>query len=611
MEKPAVQIGHLVDAHRAKDRWTLKKPPIGGGGQGWTYRAHRHSDGIEACVKVLKDQRSEDRRRRFFEEVNALAAITNPRVPRLIETNATADRVPPGSGAVQLYLASELVAGDTLARRVEEGGPIPVRDATEMALRILETLHELHPTRVHRDLKPENVILRNGDELDPVLVDFGLSASGDDGPNTPLDQELGNRFLRLPEMAPGSARKRDAVTDVTFTAALLLFAVTGERPSFLADEAGRLPHQRGNAQRIIGEAPDMDGMRLLGVFDRAFQHSIEKRFGTAAELADALRASLEEREERGTAEDYLRSLWEPSGEVTPEQVEEFATLNKRVLSWAQGVLYELRPLPEWVNATMMAGHCPKHRTRTAVCQEMGFRVVQTTGDGQQRTTHVLPHFIAEVVGHDVVLRGEHDGVEALLLRSPLGGFEPSTEDRRSVKEFLVDCLRKTLAAGKANPLRLEFGDGPGFDDTDPHAGDAIRRVVSFAIINEGQDFIADCSVRFRGIVPPLGAVFAPGALLRDGIDLPPGQRRFVRLAYYDEEFPTGHVSQRIGLCTPPSNALGGGFGSLVISEEVRSYEIVLEASAPGVPAVLERVTLSVDAEKRLRMEKLSVDSHSD
>jgi serine/threonine protein kinase len=603
MEKPASQIGHLVDVRKAEDRWTLHKPPIGGGGQGLTYRAHRILDGVEACVKVLKNQDKEDRRRRFFEEANALAVIANPRVPRLIETNATADRVPPGRGTAQLYLASELVTGDTLAQRVDEGGPIPVRDAIEMALRILETLQELHPTRVHRDLKPENVILRNGDALDPVLVDFGLSASSGEGPNTPLDQELGNRFLRLPEMAPGSVRKRDAVTDVTFVAALLLFAVTGERPSFLVDEMARLPHQRGNARRIISEAPGVDGIQLLGAFDRAFQHSIENRFGSAVDLANALRGSIGKREERGTTEEYLRSLWEPSGEVMPEQAQEFAALDRQVLSWVQEVLYGLQPLPEWVNATMMAGHCAKHRSRTAVCQEMGFQVIQTT-DKQQRTIHVLPHLIAEVVGQEIVLRGEHDGIEAILLRSPLGEFEPSAEDRRSVEGFLADCLRRALAAGNANPLRLEFGSGPDFDDIDPQAGEAIRRVISFALINDGNEFIADYAVRFRDITPPPPSwIFAPGALLRDGIDLPPGQRRFVKLAYYDEKFPTGYVSQKIGLCTPPSNAIGEGFGSLVVSEAVRSHKIVLEASAPGASVVVERITLSVDADGRLRLEK--------
>ncbi len=158
-------------------------------------------------------------------------------------------------------------------------------------------------------------------------------------------------------------------------------------------------------------------------------------------------------------------------------------------------------------------------------------------------------------------------------------------------------------AGNAHPLRLEFGDGPGFDDIDPDARQAIRRVVSFALVNDGDGFLADCAVRFRGIIPPPSWVFAPGALLRDGIDLPPGQRRFVKLAYYDEKSPTGHVSQKIGLCTPPSNALGGGVGSLIINEEVRSHEIVLEASARGLPAVLERITLSVDDKGRLRLEK--------
>ena len=45
---------------------------------------------------------------------------------------------------------------------------------------VLEFVHE-HPLRlIHRDLKPANVFLRGGDCNDPVIIDFGISLSGDD-----------------------------------------------------------------------------------------------------------------------------------------------------------------------------------------------------------------------------------------------------------------------------------------------------------------------------------------------------------------------------------------------------------------------------------------------
>jgi hypothetical protein len=55
------------------------------------------------------------------------------------------------------------------------------------------------------------VVLRNGDITDPVLVDLGLSFNDadEDDDLTRAGEEVGNRFLRLPEHPSGG---RDAVS---------------------------------------------------------------------------------------------------------------------------------------------------------------------------------------------------------------------------------------------------------------------------------------------------------------------------------------------------------------------------------------------------------------
>ena len=46
---------------------------------------------------------------------------------------------------------------------------------------IFNGLSHLDKVRVaHRDIKLENVVLRDQDNLDPVIVDFGLSVFSDD-----------------------------------------------------------------------------------------------------------------------------------------------------------------------------------------------------------------------------------------------------------------------------------------------------------------------------------------------------------------------------------------------------------------------------------------------
>ncbi|UZO94784.1 hypothetical protein [Roseomonas mucosa] len=161
-------------------------------------------------------------------------------------------------------------------------------------------------------------------------------------------------------------------------------------------------------------------------------------------------------------------------------------------------------------------------------------------------------------------------------------------------------------AGTEPPLMMEFGSGPEFDAIDPHGGEATRRCVSFALHNTTDRFMTDVAVRFRSIVPkPLASVYQPGALLKEGIDIPPKQKRFVKLAYYDEVYPSGHVSPAIFLCTPMSPALSGGFGSLVIDDTTRSHEVVLETSGPDLSPVLERIILSVDRQRLFRLTRPS------
>jgi serine/threonine protein kinase len=69
----------------------------------------------------------------------------------------------------------------------------------------------------HRDIKPANVALRNDDITKPVLVDFGLSFNDSDADDlTRVGEEVGNRFLRLPEHAFG---ERGAASDVAIVIA--------------------------------------------------------------------------------------------------------------------------------------------------------------------------------------------------------------------------------------------------------------------------------------------------------------------------------------------------------------------------------------------------------
>jgi eukaryotic-like serine/threonine-protein kinase len=87
---------------------------------------------------------------------------------------------------------------------------------------------------------------------DLVLVDFGMSYHEEASALvTPAWEEVGNRFLRLPELASESSLKRDPGSDVTFCGGILFLLLTGSRPGQLIDHDNCMPHQRAEAQRKL------------------------------------------------------------------------------------------------------------------------------------------------------------------------------------------------------------------------------------------------------------------------------------------------------------------------------------------------------------------------
>jgi hypothetical protein len=100
-------------------------------------------------------------------------------------------------------------------------------------------------------------------------------------------QDMGNRFLRLPEYAPGRD-SHHATSDVCLAAGLLFNMLVGMAPRILRDEHGRAPHESMNDAIPKAVQADARWPRLVRVFARAFQTELALRFQSADELADAL-----------------------------------------------------------------------------------------------------------------------------------------------------------------------------------------------------------------------------------------------------------------------------------------------------------------------------------
>jgi len=205
------------------------------GGQGVSFTARaKDGDGPRVFIKTLRPDRVRNlpARRRFKREVAAYETLADLGPPRIFDHNADTwedCRTP-------MYMATEFIEGINLEGYVEAGRAIDVYAGLACVNELATVLNRCHENDVtHRDLKPANIVLRNSDITTPVLVDFGLSFNNadEDDPLTRLNEEVGNRFLRLPEHRSGG---RAPVSDVTQLAGIFFYIITAHEPLVLRDE---------------------------------------------------------------------------------------------------------------------------------------------------------------------------------------------------------------------------------------------------------------------------------------------------------------------------------------------------------------------------------------
>ncbi|NEN91801.1 MAG: serine/threonine protein kinase, partial [Okeania sp. SIO3H1] len=266
-----------------------KLEDIGSGGQGKTLRVKPKNDSSlsgKYVLKILHKQKDDERRARMHREVTNIGTLENPGIPKLIDSNSKCFKED-----IPLYMVTELIEGSTLEDFVAEG-VMNVFDAVRFTLKLLDIIEYCHQRDiVHRDIKPDNIIIRNNDITTPVLIDFGLSFNKEDDISlTPTEQDIGNRFLVLPEHKRESGLQRDERSDITQVCGILFFVITGKAPRHLYDEKGNKPHQnqRQEIQQNLSILPQHILSKINRVFDRAFEYRIDYRW----QYIPALRKTL-------------------------------------------------------------------------------------------------------------------------------------------------------------------------------------------------------------------------------------------------------------------------------------------------------------------------------
>jgi serine/threonine-protein kinase len=215
----ALSAGTLVGG-----RWEVERF-LARGGMGVIYVARHHVTAKRAALKVLDIRDlSSDIADRFRREARIPAEIGHEGVVEIFDADADERRG-------QLFLAMELLVGETLDSRMARGGTKP-EALIDLILRALEPLSAAHEKGyVHRDLKPDNIFLVNGSNgSDEVkLLDFGIACSMAGKRLTLANTGMGTPEYMAPEQALDASTVR-ASADIWSIGVMLYEVLSGELP---------------------------------------------------------------------------------------------------------------------------------------------------------------------------------------------------------------------------------------------------------------------------------------------------------------------------------------------------------------------------------------------
>jgi eukaryotic-like serine/threonine-protein kinase len=280
---------------------------LGAGSMGTVYRARQEAMLRDVAVKILRSDRAFDSQAkgRFAREARAMSLLTSPHTVTVFDfgelPDPNADEL--ASGVASLYLAMELLEGESLGQRLKRKGRIPVPEAVRIARHALLSLAEAHDKGViHRDLKPDNLFLARvpGGESEECckVLDFGIAKVATGGVNgvDALETQAGTVFgtprYMSPEQAQGKAL--DSRSDLYSLGVLLYQMLTGRAP-FVDDDAVVVMarHIKSTPVPPAEAAPDARiGARLSAVVMRALSKDPNDRPASARQLIAELERAL-------------------------------------------------------------------------------------------------------------------------------------------------------------------------------------------------------------------------------------------------------------------------------------------------------------------------------
>ncbi|WP_156056022.1 serine/threonine-protein kinase [Streptosporangium roseum] len=249
--------------------------PVGRGGMGMVWHAHDVLLDRDVAVKELILPYGLDHagkqvaHRRMLREARSAARLSHPGIVTVHDVVEEDGRP---------WIVMELVRAWSLEQALRQSGPLPVAQAAEIGVRVLDALRHAHAAGIlHRDVKPGNVLLTS-DRV--VLTDFGIAAIEGDVTITQTGLLMGSPAYIPPERLSGQA--------VTHAADLWSFGAT-----LYAAVEGRPPYEGPDAVAVLGAILTQEPTRpqragaLVAVIEGLLRKNPADRM-TAAQVSDLL-----------------------------------------------------------------------------------------------------------------------------------------------------------------------------------------------------------------------------------------------------------------------------------------------------------------------------------
>ena len=272
---------------------------------GIVYEAEDETTHRRVAIKVMhpENQVSTDNVRRFMNEAHTAGRVRHPNIVEVLDAGQD-----PEDGS--LFIVLELLTGIDLATYLTRYDKLLPSETITVVSQVLQALIVAHAAGVvHRDIKPENIFLARGStgEIHVKIVDFGISKvlNPEHDINLSITQTnttVGTPHYMSPEQAKGEPI--DPRADIWALGVVMYECLTGQLP-FDGDNfntqivAVVTEAHKPATQYAVDEA-------LSDIVDRCLQKDRNQRFGSGAEMLDALRAWLDVHPHTGVRASLLK-----------------------------------------------------------------------------------------------------------------------------------------------------------------------------------------------------------------------------------------------------------------------------------------------------------------